>query len=60
MDVAPAEIILVVILSFEAALHCELTNIIIVTKKSQQTSIRNKNCDSIINRDHSNEISLAK
>jgi len=42
MDVAPAEIILVVILSFEAALHCELTNIIIVTKKSQQTSIRKK------------------
>ena len=39
MGVAPAKIIFVVILSFELALVSSL-NIIIVTKKSKQTSVR--------------------
>jgi len=39
MGVAPAKIISVVILSFEVALVSS-PNIIIVTKKSEQTSVR--------------------
>jgi len=38
MGVAPVNIIFVVILSLEAALQCDLTNIIIAPKK-----LRNKN-----------------
>ena len=53
MGVAPTKIIFMAILSFEVAL-VSLPNIIIVTKKSKQTSVR-KNCNFIINRDHSNK-----
>ena len=34
MGVAPAKIMFVVILSYEVALQCELSNIIIVTKEN--------------------------
>jgi len=40
MGVAIEKIMHVVILSFEVALQCELTNIVIFTQKSKQTSMR--------------------
>ena len=53
MGVAPTKIIFMVILSFEVV-FVNSPNIIIVTKKSKQTSVR-KICNFAIKRDHSNK-----